>query len=125
MDRLHVGNLATSPMLSQVSPALIAWTKIRVGKLAILHHFRCLRVLNSHQENIYHNWVNGLPVGKIATSPLLSQGCPTLNTAKNQKWLTGPMWAKQLDHLHHPCFLRGPRRSSPGHTPVRTYIRNE
>ena len=131
----HVGGLATSPLLSRVSPTLRSGgrNQNRAHMWAVwLHHPCCLggpqRFKAEDKIRIGPTCgrfgyitlaVSGIPdapkrgtksdvaphVGELATSPLLSRGFPMLQSG-GQNQNGANMWA---DWLHHPCSLAGPQ----------------
>ena len=65
---------------------------------------------NAQRVEDNHKWLCGQLAGKVATSPLLSWGCPTLSawtTIKN-----GYVVHMREQWLHHRCCLGGPQRSA-------------
>ena len=71
-----------------------------------------LGVPNARRGGKKQKWLPAPHVGKVATSPLLSWGSPTLSAGrKNGNGYLAHMWAKWL---HHPYRLGGPQRSPQG-----------
>ena len=99
----HVGEVATSPLLSWGSPTLswgpqrLAWgqnletaTWVTCGQSGSITP-AILGVSNTPREDKNQKWLRGPHVGKVATSPLPSWGSPTLSPGpkiRNGYWPT-------------------------------------
>ena len=116
----HVGNVATSPLLSWGSPTL-SWGPQRLARgqsLETATWVTCgqngyitpavLGVPNAQRGANNQKWLCGPHVGKVAPSPLPSWGSPTLSARpKIRNGYMAHMWAKWL---YHPCYRGGPQR---------------
>ena len=116
----HVGNVATSPLLSWGSLTM-SWGPQRLARgqnLETATWVTCgqsgsitpviLGIPNASRGAKNQKWLRGPHVGKVATSPLPSWGSPTPSArTKMRNGYVAHMCAKWLQH---PCYLGGPQR---------------